>query len=405
MATQFSPSVNQEWLKNLPSNKIEVIANRQTLDSLMKYSNNKFSTSLDKIAEKWYNLTYTNFVAKRNVNSAPVSFVLRNVIPWSFAEHPDTSAKQLDKLSRNKDSSVRERVARHKNTSLETRARLEYQDKHPAVREIAANYTREIMYKNATGTVVLTPEQSIIYNKDIINQIKAGTYDNDQLPTQAAKENYAKSLEKDNERYSQQLQSKTSPLKENIAQKSLDFINTNSEDKGIIEWLHCSYKPSETNKEQLLEVATKSTNPEVLSVLYEEGNDGGNNPTGQRIEAKDIKEVCQTLANNPHTPTRVQAAIEQQWGNLRDNIAGKLPTKIGGTELTPEQRTALQEGKTITMEGLMDKNGKSRTAHVFFDKETGKIKCTVPKNKQFATQRTQQKVAKPTKNKKSGVKM
>lgn len=50
-----------------------------------------------------------------------------------------------------------------------------------------------------------------------------------------------------------------------------------------------------------------------------------------------------------------------------------IPTKLGGVELSEEQRTTLQSGKTAYIEGLTDKQGKSYNAYVKVNEERGKL--------------------------------
>lgn len=50
-----------------------------------------------------------------------------------------------------------------------------------------------------------------------------------------------------------------------------------------------------------------------------------------------------------------------------------IPTKLGGVELTEEQRSTLQSGKTTYIEGLTDKQGKSYNAYVKMNEEQGKL--------------------------------
>jgi hypothetical protein len=159
-------------------------------------------------------------------------------------------------------------------------------------------------------------------------------------------------------------------------------------DENTMMWLYQAYKPSEINKEDLLKIARENKNPTVLKVLYENGNDGGNNPTGRRIEAYDIKEVCEALANNAATPVDIKDKIDRQWGDLLSlkkfysiindkYVGGRIPLKIGGVSLNNKQRLTLQEGKPITIKKVRDKQGRiTALTSVRVDKKTGLIKVT-----------------------------
>ncbi|MDR1416379.1 MAG: DUF3945 domain-containing protein [Prevotellaceae bacterium] len=102
--------------------------------------------------------------------------------------------------------------------------------------------------------------------------------------------------------------------------------------------------------------------------------------------------VCMVVAENPNTSPKVLAALVSSQDKMVSSVASravkaKIPNKIGNVDITPEQRQALQEGKSVTLSGLVDKAGNvHNTVHVAFDKEANKIKLlqerSTPKSKQ-----------------------
>jgi hypothetical protein len=47
---------------------------------------------------------------------------------------------------------------------------------------------------------------------------------------------------------------------------------------------------------------------------------------------------------------------------------------VGNADITPEQRQALQAGKSVRLSGLVDKNGRVHdSVHVTFNRETSKL--------------------------------
>jgi hypothetical protein len=93
--------------------------------------------------------------------------------------------------------------------------------------------------------------------------------------------------------------------------------------------------------------------------------------------ARDEREAVRVaVAGNPSTPPELLA-------ELKNGLAmAKIPTKVGSVDITPEQRQALQEGKSVTLSGLVDKAGSvHETTHVIFDKKAGKVKLMQEKSK------------------------
>jgi hypothetical protein len=112
--------------------------------------------------------------------------------------------------------------------------------------------------------------------------------------------------------------------------------------------------------------------------------------------------VRRAVANNPHTPAEVLAAMK---------AAAKIPLKVGNVDITPEQRRALQEGKSVRLSGLVDRNGRVYdNVHVSFNRETSKFtllekKSEAPTQNQPLGVTPQQRRAVQPKAKRGGLKM
>jgi hypothetical protein len=62
----------------------------------------------------------------------------------------------------------------------------------------------------------------------------------------------------------------------------------------------------------------------------------------------------------------------------QENWQTDVQRSFRGKELTEEQRNSLKEGKTVHMEGLIDKKGKGYSGYLTLNKETGKIDFMFP---------------------------
>jgi hypothetical protein len=102
--------------------------------------------------------------------------------------------------------------------------------------------------------------------------------------------------------------------------------------------------------------------------------------------------VRRAVAGNPNTPAEALAAMKE---------AAKIPLKVGNVDITPEQRRALQEGKSIRLSGLVDKNGRVHdSVHVSFN-----LKFTLLEKKSEAPKQNQPLRAIQPKAKRGGLKM
>jgi hypothetical protein len=149
--------------------------------------------------------------------------------------------------------------------------------------------------------------------------------------------------------------------------------------------------------------------------------------------AKDrIDIVCMNVAKNPSTPLellyelansqdkmvsraarRVAKAVEVLHGQ---EIDPAIPKKIGDVSITPEQRQALQDGKSIIVSGLKDKAGNLHSAtHVIFDKNTNRMRMRLLEKKSNVSKAEKAQVSiaspkpkkglNPAKKKKAGLRM
>ncbi|MFR9505979.1 MAG: DUF3945 domain-containing protein [Rikenellaceae bacterium] len=64
---------------------------------------------------------------------------------------------------------------------------------------------------------------------------------------------------------------------------------------------------------------------------------------------------------------------QQQRTSQRNNSEFTIPTKLGGKELSPEDRQKLSDGGTIYVEGLKDRAGKEYNAYIKVNPEKGKL--------------------------------
>jgi hypothetical protein len=63
----------------------------------------------------------------------------------------------------------------------------------------------------------------------------------------------------------------------------------------------------------------------------------------------------------------------------QENEQKDVQKTFRGKELTREQRDSLREGKTIHVDGLVDKKGKGYSGYITLNKETGKTDFMFPK--------------------------
>jgi hypothetical protein len=62
----------------------------------------------------------------------------------------------------------------------------------------------------------------------------------------------------------------------------------------------------------------------------------------------------------------------QEHGQTQDNGQKDVQKTFRGKELTGEQRDSLREGKTVYVDGLVDKKGKGYSGYITLNRETGK---------------------------------
>jgi hypothetical protein len=69
----------------------------------------------------------------------------------------------------------------------------------------------------------------------------------------------------------------------------------------------------------------------------------------------------------------------QEHGQRQDNGQKDVQKTFRGKELTQDQRSSLGEGKTVYVDGLVDKAGKGYSGYITLNKETGKTDFMFPK--------------------------
>ncbi|KAA6314202.1 hypothetical protein EZS27_035144, partial [termite gut metagenome] len=70
----------------------------------------------------------------------------------------------------------------------------------------------------------------------------------------------------------------------------------------------------------------------------------------------------------------------QPQSQKQGNEQGDAPKTFRKKELSEDQRSSLQEGKTVYIDGLLDKKGKKYSGYITLNKETGKSDFMFPKD-------------------------
>lgn len=137
-----------------------------------------------------------------------------------------------------------------------------------------------------------------------------------------------------------------------------------------------NYSPFDTAPYSPLDTLAKDENEAVRVRVAENPHTCHNTLYALARDKRECEAVRMAVAGNPSTPPELLT-------ELKDGLEGmsKIPTKVGNVDITPKQRKALQDGKSVTLSGLIDKAGNvHKTMHVAFDREAGKVKLTQEKN-------------------------
>jgi N12 class adenine-specific DNA methylase len=137
-------------------------------------------------------------------------------------------------------------------------------------------------------------------------------------------------------------------------------------------------------KEELSEICAKldaKLNQKLEDEVQEIATKTVEKTEAQQWREKNVQEMyAASLKNAEESRTKEKINVAPKTLSLKTAmVAGevaKIPTKIGGVELTFAQRLDIKNGKQVRLDGVMDKDRSVHSAIVKFDKETGKITTT-----------------------------
>jgi len=118
-------------------------------------------------------------------------------------------------------------------------------------------------------------------------------------------------------------------------------------------------------------------NGNILENFYENFNRQVKNPTQFeffRIPVEKFKEVFEKLQDAFRHPDKPENNQKQE------NTLKEAPKTFRKKELSEDQRSRMNEGKTVYIDGLEDKKGKKYCGYITLNKETGKTDFMFPKD-------------------------
>ena len=71
---------------------------------------------------------------------------------------------------------------------------------------------------------------------------------------------------------------------------------------------------------------------------------------------------------------------KQEQNQKQDNTQNDVPKTFRKKELTEDQRDSSREGKTVYVDGLLDKNNKKYSGYITYNNESGKFDFMFPKD-------------------------
>lgn len=106
-----------------------------------------------------------------------------------------------------------------------------------------------------------------------------------------------------------------------------------------------------------------------------------------------------------NSPKEIQQQQQQPTDTKETTKVLRVPEKLLGHELSPEEREQLKAGKTVYMEGLQKQDGKPFNAHVKPDFAEGRFRFLTPKKEEQKQEQTQAQTPDSPQQKTKGVRM